>query len=318
MLATSARLLRLLSLLQARRDWSGPELAERLGVTTRTVRNDVERLRGLGYPVDARRGVAGGYRLATGSTLPPLLLDDEEAVAVAIGLRTAAHGTVAGIEESSVRALAKLERLLPPRVRRRIDAVASAVVALPAAGPPVDADVLVPIAAACRDHERLRFQYVAHDGAATDRVTEPHRLVNAGRRWYLLAWDVDRRDWRTFRVDRIRLRLPSGPRFAPREMDDDEVAERVARGLARATWQHRARVTVHSPAGELAARLPDGFTVEAIDDETCMVEVGSDSPAMLAVYLGMLGVDFTVDPATAPELADHLRVLGDRYARAVG
>ena len=318
MLATSARLLRLLSLLQARRDWSGPELAERLGVTTRTVRNDVERLRGLGYPVDARRGVAGGYRLAIGSTLPPLLLDDEEAVAVAIGLRTAARGTVAGIEESSVRALAKLERLLPPRVRRRIDAVASAVVALPAAGPPVDADVLVPIAAACRDHERLRFQYVAHDGAATDRVTEPHRLVNAGRRWYLLAWDVDRRDWRTFRVDRIRLRLPSGPRFTSRELEDDEVAERVARGLARATWQHRARVTVHAPAGELAARLPDGFTVEEIDDETCAVEVGSDSPAMLAVYLGMLGVDFTVDPATAPELADHLRVLGDRYVRAVG
>jgi predicted DNA-binding transcriptional regulator YafY len=149
-------------------------------------------------------------------------------------------------------------------------------------------------------------------------VTEPHRLVNAGRRWYLLAWDVDRRDWRTFRVDRVRLRSPAGPRFAPREMDDDEVTERVARGLARATWQHRARVTVHATAGELAARLPDGFTVEAIDDETCTVEVGSDSPAMLAVYLGMLGVDFTVDPATAPELADHLRVLGDRYARAVG
>ena len=318
MLATSARLLRLLSLLQARRDWSGPELAERLGVTTRTVRNDVDRLRDLGYPVDARRGVAGGYRLAIGSTLPPLLLDDEEAVAVAIGLRTAAHGTVAGIEESSVRALAKLERLLPPRVRRRIDAVASAVVALPAAGPPVDADVLVPIAAACRDHERLRFQYVAHDGAATDRVTEPHRLVNAGRRWYLLAWDVDRRDWRTFRVDRIRLRLPSGPRFAPRELEDDEVAERVARGLARATWQHRARVTVHAPAGEVVARVPGGVTVEAIDDETCAVEVGSDSPAMLAVYLGMLGVDFTVDPAAAPELAEHLRALGERYARAVG
>jgi predicted DNA-binding transcriptional regulator YafY len=317
MLATSARLLRLLSLLQARRDWTGPELAERLGVTTRTVRNDVDRLRGLGYPVDASRGVAGGYRLAIGSALPPLLLDDEEAVAVAIGLRTAARGTIVGIEESSVRALAKLERLLPPRVRRRIDAVASAVVALPASGPPVDADVLVPIAAACRDHERLRFEYVAHDGTGSDRETEPHRLVNAGRRWYLLAWDVDREDWRTFRVDRVRLLRPAGPRFAPRELSDVEVTERITRGLARATWQHRARVIVRAPAAALSARLPDTLTVQAIDDETCAVEVGSDSPAMLAVYLGMLGADFSVDPATAPELAEHLRLLGERYARAV-
>lgn len=317
MLETSARLLRLLSLLQSRRDWTGPQLAERLDVTTRTVRNDMDRLRGLGYPVDATCGVAGGYRLAIGSALPPLLLDDDEAVAVAIGLRTAARGNVAGIEESSVRALAKLERLLPPRVRRRISAVASAVVALPVFGPPIEADVLVPIAAACRDHERLRFAYVAHDGTGSARVTEPHRLVNAGRRWYLLAWDVDRCDWRTFRVDRIQLRLPAGPRFTPREMGDDEVAERIERGLGRATWQHRARVTVHAPAGELAGRVPDALTVEAIDDETCAVEVGSDSPAMLAVYLGMLGADFSVDPAAAPQLADQLRLLADRYARAV-
>src|SRR6266852_1803753 len=209
MLETSARLLRLLSLLEARRDWTGPQLAERLGVTTRTVRNDVERLRQLGYPVDAAPGVSGGYRLGMGAALPPLLLDDDEAVAVAIGLRTAAGGAVAGIEESSVRALAKLERLLPSRLRRRIGTLAAAMIALPGSGAPVEAGVLTAIAAACRDHERLRFDYHAHDGADTVRLTEPHRLVSSGRRWYLLAWDVDKRDWRTFRVDQMGLRLPA-------------------------------------------------------------------------------------------------------------
>ena len=180
MLETSARLLRLLSLLEARRDWTGPQLAERLGVTTRTVRNDIERLRNLGYPVDAAPGVSGGYRLGMAATLPPLLLDDDEAVAVAIGLRTAAGGTVAGIEESSVRALVKLERLLPSRLRRRIGTLATAIVTLPGSGVPVDAGTLTAIAAACRDHERLRFGYHSHDGADTVRVTEPHRLVSCG------------------------------------------------------------------------------------------------------------------------------------------
>ena len=316
MLETSARLLRLLSLLETRRDWTGAQLAERLGVTTRTVRNDIERLRSLGYPVDATPGISGGYRLGVGAALPPLLLDDDEAVAVAIGLRTAASGTVAGIEDSSVRALAKLERMLPSRLRRRVGTLAAAMVTLPQSGPSVDADTLTAIAAACRDHERLRFDYHAHDGAGTVRVTEPHRLASSGRRWYLLAWDLDRQDWRTFRVDRIGLRLPAGPRFAPREMPDDEVTGRLSRALATATWRYRARVTVHASAAEIAGRLPAVITVEPADQNTCVIDVGSDTPHMLALYLGLLDADFQIDESAAPELAEHLRTLSARYARA--
>ncbi len=312
-----ARLLRLLSLLEARRDWTGPQLAERLSVTTRTVRNDIERLRNLGYPVDATPGVSGGYRLGMGAAVPPLLLDDDEAVAMAIGLRTAAGGAVAGIEESSVRALAKLERLLPSRLRRRIGTLAAAMIALPGSGSPVDAGTLTAIAAACRDHERLRFDYHAHDGADTVRLTEPHRLVSSGRRWYLLAWDVDKRDWRTFRVDQMGLRLPAGPRFRPREMADDEVIGRLSRGLATATWRYRARVTVHAPAAEAADRLPAAITVEPAGPDTCLIDVGSDTPAMLALYLGLLDADFRVDGSVAPELAESLRTLSTRYARAI-
>src|SRR5437016_8160914 len=218
MLETSARLLRLLSLLQARRDWTGTELATRLGVTARTIRNDVDRLRGLGYPVDARPGVAGGYRLGAGGVLPPLLLDDDEAVAVAIGLRTAASGSIAGIEETSIRALAKLQQVLPSRLRHRVSAFQSYALAMPSRGPRVDPDVLTVIASACRDHERLRFDYRAHSGTASRRTVEPYRLVNDRRRWYLVAWDTDRDAWRTFRVDRIELRTTAVPRLKPRAL----------------------------------------------------------------------------------------------------
>lgn len=317
MLETSARLLRLLSLLEARRDWSGPQLSERLGVTTRTVRNDIDRLRSLGYPVDAAPGVGGGYRLGAGAAMPPLLLDDDEAVAVAVGLRSAAGGAVAGIEESSVRALVKLERMLPSRLRRRVRTLAAAMVMLPQATAPVEAETLTAIAAACRDHEQLRFDYSTHEGAAAVRVIEPHRLVSSGRRWYLLAWDVGKQDWRTFRVDRMGLRLPAGPRFAPREMSDDEVADRLSRGLATATWRYRARVTVHAPAEEIAGRLPAAVTVDPAAENTCVIEVGSDTPFTLALYLGMLDADFQVDEPAAPELAGCLRTLSARYARAI-
>lgn len=310
MLETSARLLRLLSLLQSRRDWTGPELAQRLSVTTRTVRNDVERLRSLGYPVSAVGGVGGGYRLGTGAALPPLLLDDDEAVAVAIGLRTAAGGTVAGIEDSSVRALTKLERVLPARLRTRVSHLASALVTLPGTGPTVSSDTLTAIAAACQDHERLRFEY-----RGSVRVTEPHRLVSSGKRWYLLAWDVDKRDWRTFRVDRMELHKPTGPRFTPRSLSDDEVAARLARALATATWRYRVRVTVHAPASRIAERLPATIPVEPLDANTCVIDVGSDSPQMLALHLGMLDADFTFDKSAAPELADYFRTLAARYVR---
>jgi predicted DNA-binding transcriptional regulator YafY len=316
MLETSARLLRLLSLLQARRDWTSAELATQLGVTTRTIRNDVDRLRGLGYPVDARPGVAGGYRLGAGGALPPLLLDDEEAVAVAIGLRTAASGPVAGIEEASVRALAKLQQVLPSRLRRKVGAFQSYALPIPSRGPRVDPDVLAVIASACRDHERLRFDYRAHSGAASLRSVEPYRLVNDRRRWYLVAWDTGRDAWRTFRVDRIEPRTPAGPRFTPRALPPDrEIAAQVARGVGEATWRYRARVIVQAPAAYVRGRLPIPVEVEPLAEDRCAFEPGSDDPEMLTLYLGMLDADFTI--VDSPELVAALRMLTGRYQRAV-
>jgi predicted DNA-binding transcriptional regulator YafY len=317
MLETSARLLRLLSLLQTPRDWTGSELAQRLAVSTRTVRNDVERLRELGYPVHATRGAVGGYRLGAGAALPPLLLDDDEALAVAVGLRSGASGSVAGIEESSLRALSKLEQVLPSRLRRRLNALQSFTVAVQPApgGPRVAAEVLTVIVAACRDNERLRFDYRSHDGSASLREVEPYRLVNWGRRWYLIAWDLGRADWRTYRVDRIEPRTPTGPRFAPRPLPDDDLGRYVARGVGSAAWRFQTRVTVHAPAAEIAERLPAAVgPVVSIDEHTCRLETGSDNAEMLAVWLGLLGAEFEVHDS--PELVEHLRRLADRYARA--
>src|SRR5690606_12356477 len=192
-LATSARLLQLLTLLQTRRAWRGTDLAERLGVGTRTVRNDVARLRELGYPVESAAGRAGGYRLGAGATLPPLLLDDDEACAVAVGLRAGVVGGVLGMAEASVQALTKLDQVLPSRVRHRVARLAAAIEGVPAEGPPVAVEVLTAIAGATQDRQRLRFDYTTHDGAVTRRAAEPHRLVHVHRHWYLLAWDVDSR-----------------------------------------------------------------------------------------------------------------------------
>jgi predicted DNA-binding transcriptional regulator YafY len=318
MAETSARLLRLLSLLQLPREWSGPELAQRLGVTTRTVRNDVERLRGLGYPVPATRGAGGGYRLGAGAAMPPLLLDDEEAVAVVVGLRAAVGGAVAGIEETSLRALAKLEQVLPSRLRHRVAALLAYTVAVPPSprGPTIAASVLSGLAAACRDRERLRFDYRTHDGAAARREAEPYRLVNWGRRWYLVAWDTGRADWRTFRVDRMEPRLPTGPRFAARPLPDPDIAAYVARRVSAAAWSQRARVTVHAPAAEVIERIhPSVGAVEAVDGRTCVLSTGAGSLLTIAVHLGLLGLDFRVDDP--PELAAQVRELGERYLRAV-
>ena len=250
MLETSARLLKLLALLQARPDWTGPRLAARLEVTTRTVRNDVERLRRLGYPVEATPGVAGGYRLGAGAALPPLLLDDDEAVAVAVGLRTAAGGSVAGIEEASLRALAKLEGVLPARLRHRVRALQRATVSVPGGGPTVDAAVLSAVAGAVRASE-LRFDYLTFDGTAARREVEPHRLVHVRGRWYLVAWDVARDAWRTFRADRIRPRTPNGPRFSPRPEPEGGAAAYVQRGAGAAVWRYRARIKVRAPAAAI-------------------------------------------------------------------
>src|SRR6202035_650902 len=215
---TSSRLLGLLSLLQGRRDWPGSELADRLEVSGRTIRRDIERLRELGYPVDSLTGPAGGYRLRAGSAMPPLLLDDEEAIAIAIGLRTAAGASVTGIEETAVRALVKLEQVLPAHLRRRVGALGSATFTLPVAGPTVDPQHLTAIAATCRDSECLRFAYRSRDGTDSRREVEPHSVVNHGRRWYLIAWDRRREGWRPFRIDRLTKPASTGVRFTPRRL----------------------------------------------------------------------------------------------------
>jgi predicted DNA-binding transcriptional regulator YafY len=311
---TSGRLLRLLSLLQSRRELSGTELAERLGVTTRTLRRDVDRLRGLGYPVEASAGVAG-YRLGVGATLPPLLLDDDEAVAVALGLRTAANGTVAGIEETVVRALAKLEQLLPSRLRHRVNALGSVTVTM-RGGPTVDPAVLIALATACRDHQRLRFDYRANDRTESVRTVEPHRLVHSGRAWYLVAWDLDRDDWRTYRVDRITPRIPTGPRFTPRQLPEADIAAYTSRGITTRAYRYQARFTVHAPAGEVSAKFPPSIAyVEATGRAHCLLQVGSNSLEELVLWIGQGGFDFVVHEP--PELIDHLRTLSARFARAI-
>ncbi|WP_433009180.1 helix-turn-helix transcriptional regulator [Kribbella sp. CA-294648] len=312
MLETSARLLKLLSLLQSPRDWSGTALAEQLGVGVRTVRRDVEKLRNLGYPVDAVPGVAG-YRLGAGAALPPLLLDDEEAVAVAIGLRAAATGNVAGIEESSVRALTKLEKVLPSRLRHRVRLLQSVAVT-PSVGASVSPDVVMAVATACRDHQRLRFDYRSHDGTSTVRTTEPHRLVHTGRRWYLVAWDLDRDDWRTFRLDRLEPRIPTGPRFTPREAPD---LASTTRGVAWGAYRHQARFILQAPAAVIADRIaPTVGSVEAIDDTSCAFTTGANTLDELLLYVGLLGIDFRIE--SPQELIDHVPVLTARLTAATG
>jgi biotin operon repressor len=316
MLETSARLLRLLSHLQARRDWTGPQLAERLGVTTRTVRNDIERLRSLGYPVDATPGVAGGYRLGTGAALPPLLLDDDEAVAVAIGLRTAAGSTIEGIEETSVRALAKVERLLPSRLRHRVGTLAAAVVALPPTGPAVPG----------RDPDRHRGR-VPRPRTAALRLPRPCGLLE-----FTGGGAAPARPLREALVPagvgcrpRGLAHVPGRPGpVAPAQRSPVHAPPALRRGGHRPDLtrpRHRdlalpGPVTVHAPAAVIATRLPAAITIEPLDAERCVIHVGSDNPAMLALYLGMLDADFTVDPVSAPELAEHLRTVAARYTRA--
>ncbi|MHA7304085.1 helix-turn-helix transcriptional regulator [Arthrobacter sp. TMN-49] len=314
MLDTSVRLLRLLSLLQVQRDWSGADLAGRLEVTTRTVRNDIERLRILGYEVHSCTGITGGYRLAPGSTLPPLLLDDEEAVAVAVGLATAASGSVAGLEETSLRAMAKLEQTLPTRLRHRVDALRLATVSATGRGPTVEARILTVIAGTCRDHQQLSFDYLGRDSTVSKRRVEPHRLVYTGRRWYLLAWDRDREDWRTFRADRISEPLPTGPRFTPREPPED-AANHVLRGVGSRAWKHQAHIQLHGTIDAIADILPpEAGLLHPIDEHNCLLETGSDSLHDLVRYITNLNVPFTVlDP---PELRTILRELADRYTKA--
>jgi predicted DNA-binding transcriptional regulator YafY len=311
----ASRMLQLLSLLQTHRHWSGSELADRLGVSARTIRRDVDRLRSLGYPVAALQGVEGGYRLEAGAELPPLLLDDDEAVAIALGLRTAAGGAIAGIDEASVRALAKLEQVLPSRLRRRVSALHAYTVPLTAEAPTVEPETLAVITLACRDHERLRFRYRTHDGTTSRRMTEPHRLVAAGRRWYLVAWDVEREDWRTFRVDRLDEPQPTAVRFAERPLPAGDAAAFVAAAVQVPFEKHRAVVRLHAPLETVAEHLPPwGGVLEAAGPDACILRTAAESLEWAALLVGILGVDFEV---LEPDgLRDSVRVLGERLARA--
>ena len=312
---TSARLLQLLSLLQLKRDWTGSELAGRLEVSTRTVRADIGRLRSLGYPVDARPGVAGGYRLAAGTAMPPLLLDDDEAVAVAVGLGVVATRRL-GVEETSLTALAKLEQVLPSRLRRRVEAMREATSVVPGAELPLDLGALGAVATAIRGHERLRFGYTKPGGSEEARHTEPQRLVAWGPLWYLLAWDLARDDWRVFRVDRMVPHPPTGARFRPRAIPEDKVVEFVVRRVSKGAWRYRARVLVHAPAAEVAAKILAPVDIEPVDGSSCLVELGSDDPGRLALWMAQLDVDLEV--VEGDELAEAFDRLATRFRRAAG
>lgn len=319
---TPARLLSLLSLLQTPREWPGSELAERLRVSARTIRRDIDRLRELGYPVEATLGAEGGYRLVAGAAMPPLVLDDEEAVAIAVGLRAGAGHAIEGVEEASVRALAKLEQVLPGRLRRRVSALQSATVAVARGdGASVDPRTLTAIASAVAGPERLRFAYRARDGVASRRLVEPYRLVSTGSRWYLVAYDMERGDWRTFRVDRMSEPYATGARFVGRELPMDAV-EFVRRGLRRGgETVYRVDVTFAGAVAELPvwlrerAVVPDGSG----DGESAGVRVrfeSADAPEWVVARLALVGVPFTVH---GPEvLADAARALGARLVEAAG
>ena len=315
MVQTSARLLRVLSLLQSQRFWGGGELARELEVTERSVRRDVERLRTLGYPVHATAGVGGGYQLGAGKELPPLPLEDDEAVAVAVGLRIAATGPIKGLEEAAVRALAKLEQVLPKRLRTRVNALQAVSVRLGEGGPTVDAGVLAALAHACREGAALRFDYSAREGAVSVRSVEPYRLVHTSSRWYLLAYDLERSDWRTFRVDRIGAGVKTGRTFKARPLPAEDVAAWVSQAVSTDVYRFRARVTVHAPASQVSARLSGvAARIEEQGAERCLIHTGADSLEALAFHLGWMEFDFEVHEPR--ELAEHLRALSDRLARA--
>ena len=314
---TSSRTLRLLSLLQNHRYWPGAELADRLEVSVRTLRRDVGRLRELGYPVDAQRGVDGGYQLAAGAALPPLVLDDDEAVALAVGLQIAVRdGSVAGMAESSVRALTKVVQVMPPRLRRRVDALRSMTV--PAgwggAGVSVDAGILTAIAQVCRDTERLEFSYTSARGEHTARHVEPYRLVLLGRRWYLVAYDLARQDWRSFRLDRLEEPHSTGARYRPRDLPTDDAAAFVRAGITNLPATYLVVVLVHATAATIRHQVGRWGTVEDLGEQRCMLRMTTDSLDWPAMALGAAGAEFQV--LSPPELLDSIRDWGHRFSRA--
>ena len=316
---TSTRTLRLLSLLQARRYWPGRELAGRLGVSPRTLRRDVDRLRELGYPVEAHRGVDGGYQLAAGAALPPLVVDDEEAVALALGLQTVAQGQADGIADASVRALAKVVQVMPGRLRRRVEALTAMTVPGSwdsGARPSLDPGALTTIALGCRDSERMRFTYTAASGAQTARHVEPHRLVSLGRRWYLVGYDLDRQDWRSFRLDRLTSPAGSGARFRPRELPAEDAAAFVRAGISSAWAVYDVEVIVEAPADRVQARIGRWVTVEAEGPDRCRIRTTIDQLEWPLMGLGTVGAEFRV--VSPPELVERVREWGARFSRAAG
>jgi predicted DNA-binding transcriptional regulator YafY len=315
MARTTERVLHLLGLLQQRPVWTGPELAERLGVTTRSIRRDVERLRALGYPVQAAQGVGGGYQLGRGRGLPPLLLGDAEAVAIAVSLRMAAGGTVSGASEAALRTLAKLDQVMPPRLRSEVRAIHEATQTLDSGQPAVDGDVLLQLARTVRDTVRVRFDYEARDGTPSARTVEPVGLVATGRRWYLMAYDVDRDDWRTFRLDRMTRVQATTWRFAQRVHEDP--AAYVQRAVASAAYRFPARVVVHAPLKEVAERTSvRSVVLTPVDDSTTLLEAAGETLYGLACHLSLLAWEFDVEEPA--ELRDALAALGGRALRAAG
>ncbi len=317
MLSTSSRLLRLLSLLQSRPHWSGPALAAAMGVHARTLRRDIDRLRELGYPIQASSGVAGGYAFRAGRALPPLMLDDEEALAAALALRTAVTGTISGIEQTAITALVKLEQVMPPRLRRRLDALRTAIVPTHPGGPVVDAALLGVLAGACRDQLQLAFGYADRNGVPSQRQVEPQGVVQAERRWYLVAWDTARQDWRTFRIDRITDAPEVGRHFRPRTAPGDgDLGRYVKEILALPSHPVEARVVLQAPLAAMRQRVPS--TLGSLEEHaagSCMLRCAAYAPGLLELWLVMLEVEFEVlDP---PELKHHLSQTSARLMRGV-
>ena len=318
-MSSTSRMLQLLSLLQTHRYWPGGELAGRLEVSDRTLRRDVDRLRELGYPVHAVRGSAGGYQLQAGAAMPPLLLDDEEAVAIVVGLHAAANGMVAGIEDTSVRALGKVVQVMPPRLRRRVDALQAYTVpvvfgSMSSTGPTIDPDLLTTLAQACRDDERVQFGYRTREGDAMDRSVEPHRLVSVGRRWYLVAWDLIRHDWRSFRVDRMTVATMTGQRFRQRDLPGGDAAEFVQRGLSSIPQRHQVSVQVRTDADAVRRVVGRWGSVAELPDGTCRLNMEVDDLAWPMFVLA--GVDAEFEVEGPDELRERVREVGERFGRS--
>ncbi|OBK73073.1 YafY family protein [Mycobacterium sp. 1164985.4] len=313
---TTSRVLQLLGLLQARRVWTSEELAGRLGVTTRSVRRDVERLRDLGYPVHASKGHGGGYQLGAGAALPPLLLDPDEAVAMAVCLRLAAGGTVAGVGESALRALSKLDQVMPSKLRSQVAAVHDSTVTLMSPSPdaPVAPDVLMTLARASRDHEHVSAGYVDIRGNATQRRLEPYQLVTTGRRWYLLAYDRDKQDWRSLRLDRMNDVRAQGSTFTPREAPD--AAAYVQRSISSSPYRYVARVRFEAPESVVAQHFSAAsVTIESDGPDTCIVTAGADDPERMVLFFAMVGCDFEV--LSPLEVVRAAEVVSERLGRSV-